>query len=75
MERVYVFNLKLKEVLERKGISQKELSRMTGIREGTISELVNDSRSVYNKKHLITIMQALNIVDLNDILELRVIDK
>ena len=75
MERVYIFRLKLKEVLEKRGVSQKELSRMTGIREGTISELANDSRSVYNKKHLIKIMDALNIVELSDILELRVIEK
>lgn len=75
MEKVYVFNMKLKEVLERKGISQKELSRMTGIREGTISELANNSRTVYNKNHLIKIMKALNIVELSDLLELRVIDK
>lgn len=69
------FRLKLREVLERRGIQQKELARMTGLREATISELVNDTRGAYNKKHLIVIMTALGITDLNDILELIVIDK
>lgn len=75
MSRVYVFRFKLREVLERKGITQKELSHLTGIREGTISELANDNRSVYNKNHLIRIMDALNITELSDILELQVYEK
>jgi putative transcriptional regulator len=65
------FYMKLKGVLERKGISQKELAALTGLREATISELVNDTRSAYNKKHLLKIMEVLNISDLNEILEVR----
>jgi transcriptional regulator with XRE-family HTH domain len=68
------FHMKLKEVLERKGISQKELAAMTGLREATISELVNDSRSAYNKKHLLKIMEVLNISDLSEILEVRSVE-
>ncbi|MEH7116945.1 helix-turn-helix transcriptional regulator [Neobacillus vireti] len=64
-----MFRMKLREVLERKGISQKELAEATGLREATISELVNDSRSAYNKKHILAIMEALKIEDLNEILE------
>ena len=75
MKRIYQFRLKLKEVLNSKGISQKELSKMTGIREGTISEMANDTRSTYNKKHLATVMDALNVTKLEDILELRVIEE
>lgn len=64
-----MFRMKLKEVLERKGISQKELAQMTGLREATISELVNDTRSAYNKNHLIKIMETLKVSDLSEILE------
>ena len=73
MGRTYLFKLKLKEVLNRKGISQKQLAEMTGLREATISEMVNDSRSTYNKKHLAIVMDALNITELSDILELKVL--
>jgi putative transcriptional regulator len=72
---LYHFNFKLREILKRKGVTQKELAEMTGIREATISEMVNDSRSVYNKEHIVKVMDALHIEDLNDILELIVIKK
>ncbi|QNG59948.1 helix-turn-helix transcriptional regulator [Bacillus sp. PAMC26568] len=65
------FQVKLKQVLENKGISQKELAQKTGLREATISELVNNTRSAYNKNHLLRIMEALNISDLNELLEVR----
>jgi putative transcriptional regulator len=74
LKRNYYFNFKLKELLERRGMSQKELSQKTGIREATISEMVNDSRSVYNKTHLVKVMDALNVTDLNDLLELIVLE-
>ncbi|MGG1678439.1 helix-turn-helix domain-containing protein [Neobacillus sp. NRS-1170] len=65
------FKFKLKELLERKGLQQKELAQMTGLREATISELVNDTRGAYNKNHLLTIMEALNLTELSDLLEVR----
>lgn len=63
------FRMKLKQILDNKGIQQKELAKMAGIREATISEIVNDVRISYNKEHLLKIMEALKIEDLNDILE------
>jgi putative transcriptional regulator len=75
MNRMYHFNFKLRELLERRGMTQKELASKTGIREATISEMVNDSRSVYNKTHIVKVMDALNVTDLNEILELHVIEK
>ncbi|MEH7440645.1 helix-turn-helix transcriptional regulator [Neobacillus drentensis] len=65
------FHFKLKQVLEQKGISQKKLAQMTNIRDATVSELVNDTRSTYNKKHLIKIMEVLNISELSEILEVK----
>lgn len=68
------FRIKLKQLLDSKGITQKELATMTKLREATISELVNDTRSAYNKKHLAKIMEALKIRELNDILEVIIED-
>lgn len=65
------FYVKLKKILDKKGISQKDLAAMTGLREATISELANDSRSAYNKKHILKIMEALKITDLSDLIEVR----
>lgn len=72
MRRKYHFRLKLKRLLEERNITQKELAEMTGIREATISEIANNSRTVINKSHLSKIMNALNLTKLEDILDLKI---
>lgn len=47
-----MIHLKLKEIMEEHNISQRELSRQTGIRQGTISDYVNNSFKMINKEHL-----------------------
>lgn len=64
----------LKEVLEKRNITQKELATLTNMREATISEIVRDSRTTYNKEHLSKIMEILEITDLNEILKVEVIN-
>lgn len=61
--------IKLKEVMEERGITQLKLSEITGIRQAAISEIVNNRRDTINKNHLETICNALEITDFNDILE------
>lgn len=75
MKKIYKFEFKLKDLLDRKGITQKELAEITGIREATISEMSNDSRTVYNKKHLIKIMETLNVTDIRELLDIVIIEK
>lgn len=72
MKRHYEFRLKLKEIIERRGITQRELAYKTGIREATLSEMVNETRGIINKKHLGLVMDALNITELEDILEMKI---
>jgi len=61
--------LNIKNVLERKGMSQKDLAEKTGLRTATISEMVNNRRSAINKEHLIAIMNALQVYDINEFIE------
>ena len=63
--------LKLKEVLKERGITQKELAEMTGIRPTTISEMVNNQRSTINKEHLKKIIEVLEIEDIREIIDFR----
>lgn len=63
--------IKLKHLLKEKNVTQKELAEKTGLREATISEIANNARSTINKKQLVAIMKALNVKDLNRIMELR----
>ncbi|AHJ87447.1 putative XRE family transcriptional regulator [Bacillus phage Bp8p-C] len=75
MKRTYIFRLKIKDVLEERGMDQKELANLTGLRAAAISEMANNRRTVLNKAHLSKIMDALNITRLEDILELVIEDE
>lgn len=60
--------VKLKEIIEERGITQLKLSEMTGIRQAAISEIVNNRRDTINKGQIETICKALEITDFNEIL-------
>jgi putative transcriptional regulator len=74
-KREYIWRVKLGEILIKKGLTQTDLSKKTGLRQATISELVNNTRTIINKNHLSVIMDALDLIDMNDILELHVVEK
>lgn len=61
--------VKLKEIMDERGITQMKLAEMTGIRQAAISEIVNNRRDTINKTHLVTICKALDITSFDDILE------
>ena len=65
------FNVKLDDILYRKGITLRELSKMTGLKIGVISNIVNNKVSSFNKTHLLKIMYALDIKNLNEIIEIK----
>jgi len=60
------------EIIRARGITQTELSDMSGVRQASISELSNNMRKSINREHLAKIADALEI---DDISELLVIDK
>ncbi len=57
--------LKVKDILEQKNISQKRLADIAGLRESTISDIVRGTRTVINFQHLSKIAEALNIQDIS----------
>ncbi|KYG90883.1 hypothetical protein A0U40_17595 [[Bacillus] sp. KCTC 13219] len=61
--------VKLKEILKERGITQLELSEMTGIRQAAISDLVNNRRDTINKSQLESICKVLKIKSFDDILD------
>lgn len=61
--------IKVRDILNERGITQKELSKMTGIRESTISEICRGCRSGINLQHLSTIAEALNIKDISKLID------
>ena len=63
MKNNYV--IKLKE----RNITQKKLAQMSGIRESTISDIVRGTRTVINFEHLSKIAEALEIRDIDQLID------
>jgi len=61
---------KLKEILEERNITQKQLAQLSNVREATISEIIRGSRTVINFKHLSSIAEALNISEIEKLMVL-----
>ncbi|KRG11827.1 Cro/Cl family transcriptional regulator [Lederbergia galactosidilytica] len=55
--------VKIKNLLNERGISLRELSRLTDIRHATLSELSNHKRQNINFQHIEKIAMALGITD------------
>ena len=66
----YRVRLRVKELLEENGITQKKLAELAGMRESTISDIVRGTRTVINFEHLGKIATALEIDDIRKIMVL-----
>lgn len=65
----YKIKLKIKEVITSRNMTQKELARITGIRESTISELSRGTKTAINFQYLGKIAEALNITDIRELID------
>jgi DNA-binding Xre family transcriptional regulator len=63
--------IKIDDLLKERDIAQKDLALMTGMRVGTISDLVNGKGISFNKVQLLALMVALRVTKLSDIIEIR----
>jgi putative transcriptional regulator len=63
--------IRLKEVLQERNLSQKQLAQMTGLREATVSEITRNTKTSINVEHLAKILRALNINDLNKLIKIQ----
>lgn len=70
----YSIKIRLKELLDERGIKQKELAEKTSIRESTISDICRGSRTVMNFEHIAKIAEVLEIKDIREIIELKTDD-
>ncbi len=52
---------KIKELRERKNMSQAELSRLSGVSRATIIRIENDADVIVNTKTLQQLAEALNV--------------
>ena len=63
--------IKLTDLLEKKHLTQSELSKKTGIRPATISELARGSRTVFNIEQIEKISDALELQELSEIISFK----
>ncbi|MEK3673498.1 helix-turn-helix domain-containing protein [Paenibacillus sp. FSL R10-2771] len=64
-----MIRIRLQEIIDERGINQKQLSELTKLRPTTISELCNNIRSTINREHLEKVMVALEIKNIAEIIE------
>ncbi|MGE7828943.1 helix-turn-helix domain-containing protein [Paenibacillus sp. NPDC093718] len=60
--------IRLQDVLDERGLKQKDLAEITGIRLGTISEICNNRRSTINREHLEIIAEKLEIKEVDQLI-------
>ena len=69
MRKNYIVKREVKEAIEKRGLNQKKLAEMSGIRESTISDIVRGTRTVINFEHLSKIAEALEITDIRELID------
>ncbi|MBF1195930.1 MAG: helix-turn-helix transcriptional regulator [Fusobacterium periodonticum] len=69
MRKNYTVRLKLKSLLEERGLTQKKLSELSGVRESTISDIVRGSRTLINFEHFEKLARALEISDITELID------
>ncbi|QQE73163.1 helix-turn-helix transcriptional regulator [Brevibacillus composti] len=67
---IYVVEIYLKDVLKRRGIKQKELAQMTGLRPNAITNLCRGYNERVSLDHIGRIATALGITDISEIMRL-----
>lgn len=61
--------IKLDYHLEKSGLTQMELKNLSGVRQETISKLKNNKLDRVTLKHLESLMDALGIDDISELVE------
>lgn len=62
--------LKVREHIIKQAVTQRVFAHRTGLREATISQMVNNNYKRVELEHLLIIMDYLKISDFNEILEI-----
>ncbi len=61
--------VKINELTKEKGISLRELSRLTDIRHAALSELANQKRQNINFRHIEKIAETFELDDIREIID------
>jgi len=67
--------VKLKQLMKERNLTQEQLSEMTGIRRATISEISTNGKNAMNREHLSRIAKALEINDIRQLIDFKESDQ
>lgn len=62
---------KLEDILQSRGLTQKDLSELTGLPISAITDWVGGKSSTLNKVHILSLMNALKLTDVTELFEIR----
>lgn len=65
--------IKINQLLEKRKISQRQLSKLSDVRHAALSELANGKRESISFAHIERIAEALDIDDITEIID--IVDK
>lgn len=60
----------LKQVLDKRGMEQKEIAQKAGVREATISDMCRDTNKMFSRNVLNKLVSELNITDMNELISI-----
>lgn len=63
--------IKIDDLLKERGMTQQDLALMTGMRVGSVSQIINGKNLSFNKIQLAAIMVALQVSSLSELIEIR----
>ncbi len=63
--------IRLKELLDERGMTQKEFAKLSGMRESQVSVICRNTGTGINKEHLEKIAEVLQITDIHDLIEFK----
>lgn len=66
------FQTKIDDLIRARGLSQRDLSELTGIQLSYLSSFILGKTSTINKTHLLSLMAVLGVDSLSDIIEITV---
>lgn len=75
VEKEKRINNKLGIILKERSMSQREFSRITGLRQATVNEIVNNKRNSIQFDHLLLILNFFETSDFNFIFEIIEVEK
>lgn len=64
-------DIRLKELVKERGISLRELARLSDIEPSIVNKLANNKREKVYLAHIERIAEALNISDISEIIRLK----